>query len=147
MFKFSDIKAGYLLRVKDERKNTEYNMTVVPATGYEPSVIYQLLFDLKSHPDGHLACCGGGEFWSLDYFKDNLEFTTGGFFCKVIAVYGYAPAKFLLDNSTECRELLWERQEAKAPAEEENTPVKKMTVEEISAALGYAVKVLTEEDK
>jgi hypothetical protein len=116
IFKKDDIKAGYLLQVKGPDK--VINMTVVPTT------------EFGSRKAGDLACCAPGkEWWPVDYFTDDLTTPRGGF--KVVAVYGYTDPRYLLDNDTEHRTLLWERETAK-----------KMTVAEIAKALGYPFEIV-----
>ena len=140
MFKLSDIKAGYLLRVKDEKEDKEFNMTVVPAVAYNPHPLAVICFDAKPAPAGHLACCGAGDFWPINHFTDDLE--CRNYPAKVIAVYGYTHPKGLLDNSTEDRELLWERKEAEEPVEESPAATVKMTKAEICEKLGFEVEIV-----
>lgn len=117
MFKLSDIKAGHLLVVKNKDTDEEFNMTVVPAKGWRPSPFAAFLLpDVICTEDGDLACCGGGEYWPLACFDDNLREKTSD--CVVVRVYGYTMPAQLLSNTTEGRELLWER-EAEADAAEE----------------------------
>ena len=55
--------------------------------------------------------------------------------CDIVEVYGYSTYAYCaLKVSTDNRELLWKREEAK-----------KMTVAEIEKALGYKVEVVAEE--
>lgn len=115
MFKLSEIKAGYLLVLKNEDDGREFNTTVVPAKGWVPGPL-GALFGMRAVKDGDLACCGDGEYWHLTCFNDNLEEEHAG--CGVVRVYGYAPPALLLSNTTDDRELLWER-EAEADAAEE----------------------------
>lgn len=138
IFKKDDIKAGYLLRVKDIENGDEFNMTVVPASAYEPGPL-TLLFGVKSRADGALAVCDPGKhWWPVNEFDDDLVANDE---YKVQAVYGRTDPKFLLGNSTEERELLWER-ESEAPAVEINTDPVKMTVAEIAKELGYPVEIV-----
>ena len=116
MFKLSDIKAGYLLVLKNKDTGKEFNMTVVPAKGWDPGVLTVLLKpDIVGTKDGDLACCGDGEYWPLNTFDDNLEESEQ---FVVVRVYGYATPSQLLSNITGDRELLWER-ESEAAAETE----------------------------
>ena len=105
-----EIKDGYLLVVKT--KDEIHNMTVV------------------SNSRNELACVTPPKhFWSLARFnEDGLYWDS-----EVVAIYGRAPSKFMLDNSTTDRDLLWERKE-----------VKKMTVAEICKELGYDVEIVKE---
>lgn len=88
MFKFSDIKAGYLLVVEDGNKR--YNMTVVP------------------NREGELGCCCPQEemWWPLVCFDINLRYAGA----EITAIYGEASNANLLANETYGRTLLWRRQ-------------------------------------
>ena len=147
-FKHSDIKAGYLLRVKDDVTNTEFYMTVIPSAGYTPGILASLLFDAFPIEAGSLACCSGSRdgdnWWPLAHINDDLE--CKGYNARVTAVYGYATPRELLDNSPENRELLWEREEPAAePTEgEKNVAPVKMTMEQIQKALGFEVELAEE---
>lgn len=106
-----EIKDGYLLVVKT--KDEVHNMTVVT------SKVRDMLGCVT--PKRH--------YWYVDLFNEN------GVFCdsEIIAIYERTNNSDLLDNSTEGRELLWERKEPK-----------KMTVAEICKALGYDVEIVKE---
>lgn len=138
MFKKSDIKAGYLLRIAPA-EGDPYNVTVAPARASYPFARWFASLmgtnDVFCGDDGELACCGCHDdrtFWlPINLFDDNLEDDEGN---KVIAVYGYAYPKNLMNNSTEFRELLWTREEKPEPVE--------MTLEEIAAELGHPVKIV-----
>lgn len=148
-FKLSDIKAGYLLRVKDTDENREFNMTVIPCKAADPDVAFiaKLLGDNSvSDKDGDLACNNPGkDWWPIKHFENNMETPSGMY--RVMAVYGYAPPRTLMDNSTEDRELLWEREEAAEPTEgEKNVAPVKMTMAQIQKALGYEVELAEEEE-
>jgi hypothetical protein len=140
IFKKEDIKAGYLLKVKDTETGETFNMTVVPTIECKPSFLAELL-GVIPHAEGDLAvCCPGENWWGLPDFDDDL--VQDGTCCyQVVAVYGYTAPKFLLDNSTEERELLWEREEEQ-PTEDTQPEVKKMTVAEIAEALGHPVEIV-----
>lgn len=87
MYPLEDIKAGYLLKVRDD-DGAEYFMTVVPGSG------------------GELACCCPGKhWWPLHHFGSELRY---GDSC-VLAVYSYTCNSAILANSTEGRKLLWSR--------------------------------------
>lgn len=108
-----EIKEGYLLVVKT--KDEIHNMTVT------------------TNSRDQLACVTPPKhFWSLCRFDEDGHYWDS----EVVAIYGRAPSKFMLDNSTADRDLLWERKETK-----------KMTVAEICAALGYDVEIVKEEQK
>ena len=113
---FSQIKAGHLLVVENVDEHKVFNMTVVPCDS------------------GKLGCCYPGNTWTLLEYFDNPELQ----YCwaKILRVYGPTTPKFLLDNSTANRELLWKRPEEP----------KKMTVAEICEALGYDVEVVRENE-
>lgn len=132
MFKLSDIKAGYLLRFRDEKEQRDFNMTVVPARKFVPDMILVLFGDYKPQAAGDLACCGDEHFWPFNTVKENL--VCGDRF-KVIEVYGYTAPKFLLANSTEHRELLWKREEAEQPVDEPTEEPFKMTRQEVTEKL------------
>lgn len=140
IFKLEDIKAGYLLRVRNLDEDKTIHMTVLPIKGMNGAAC--LLFEILGETiaeDGELACCGDGRYWPLYGWDDDLEMVGDPykFNYRVEAVYGYATPKCLLDNSPEGRELLWEREGVDQPAE-----VKKMTRAEIIEALGYDVEIV-----
>jgi hypothetical protein len=140
IFKKADIKAGYLLRVKEIETGDEFNMTVVPTRAYEAHPLAVLLFGGKSREEGDLAtCCPGEHWWPLAEFDDDLVANDE---YKVVAVYGCTDSKFLLDNSTEERELLWERETDEAPDEEVKPEPVKMTLAEIAEKLGHPVEIV-----
>lgn len=114
IFKKADIKAGYLLRVKDD-DGDEYNMTVVPCDGLTSILA---------------VCSPEKSWWPLGSFNDALEYCDS----KVVAVYGCTAPKFLLDNSTEDRQLLWKRKTEPEPV--------KMTLAEIAEKLGHPVMIV-----
>lgn len=95
LFPLEDIKAGYLLRVKDTNSGEEFNMTVVPGLTYGC--------------EGMGVCCPDKHWWALSRFNDDLTYP-GDTTHKVMAVYGYCHNRFLLDNTTEDRKLLWSRE-------------------------------------
>ena len=139
IFKKTDIKAGYLLRVKNTDDGHEFNMTVVPAAEYAPDEIAVLFLGVKPRKAGDLAVCNPGkDWWPMNAVDDNLD-TEGH---TVVAVYGYTDPKFLMDNSTEKRELLWRREIDEEPAEEEKPEPVKMTMAEIEEKLGHPVEVV-----
>ena len=117
IFKKSDIKAGYLLVVKDIDSGEVFNMTVVPGLSFGEEKLG--------------VCCPDKHWWSLDTFDDDLQYVLVSS-CEVQAVYGYAFNRLLLANTTEDRELLWKRE----------PDAKKMTVAEIAKALGYPVEIV-----
>lgn len=106
-----EIKDGYLLVVSVGKRTI--NMTVVTDDSDE------------------LGCVSpkSQDYWFVRNFNENGEYNGG----KVLAIYGRTANRFLLDNSLEHRELLWEHKE-----------VKKMTVAQICAALGYDVEIVKE---
>jgi len=139
MFKLSDIKPGYLLRLKDSGKNVNFFVTVLPCSAYKfQTIIGSILASAIGTPkDGDLALCGDDFYSTLGCFDDNLTDRILGDL-RIDAVYGYTTPSNLLDNDPELRELLWERD---AEAKEEPEPVKRMTLEEVCEALGYAVEI------
>lgn len=89
LFPLEDIKAGYLLKVKDDGDPDPYYMTVLPYTG------------------GDLACISiNGEYWPLDCFDNSLRYMDTA----IVAVYGETIPGSMLDNTPEDRELLWSRE-------------------------------------
>lgn len=114
IFDRDDIKAGYLLEVK------------VPWEGAEPFYVTVLP---SHHYDGaDLGCCCPGKYWCpVDKFYDGRA-------NEILRVYGPTSNQHLLDNTTEDRELLWERPEEPKAVE--------MTAAEISEKLGYEVKIV-----
>lgn len=112
IFTRDDIKAGYLLVVKDD-DGAKYNMTVIP------------------NASGVLGCCSRepGNWWPLSEFDmHDLVYEDS----QIIQVYGRTSNSRLLNNSVLGRKLLWKRYEEP----------KKMTVAEICAALGYDVEIV-----
>lgn len=116
IFNRGDIKAGYLLVVKDTGTGEQYNMTVLPSLS-------------NAEPGNMGCCCPGINWWPLSEFSEHT-LVYGEH--KIIEIYDHTSNMRLLDNSTENRKLLWAR-----PAE-----VKKMTVKEICEALGYDVEIV-----
>lgn len=141
MFKLSDIKPGYLLRLYDSDKNVDFFVTVLPCSAYKfQTIIGAILASAIGIPkDGDLALCGDDFYSTLGCFDDNLTDRILGDL-RIDAVYGYTTPSNLLDNDPELRELLWER-DAEAKEEPEAEPVKHMTLEEVCEALGYAVEI------
>lgn len=92
MFPLEDIKAGYLLVVKNGKTGEVFNVTVVTSR-----------FDCKEQ----LGCVCPGKYWSpLDSFGESL--VDGDY--SVQAVYGLTTNMHLLSNTTDSRELLWKRE-------------------------------------
>ena len=119
-FTRDDIKAGYLLEVKDERDGNTFYMTVIPSI---------------KDPLG--CCCPGKHWWPLSCFsEDKLTYRGCVFTATIMRVYGLAYNCDLLDNTPDGRKLLWERPE--------EPKVVEMTVAEISEKLGYEVKIVKE---
>lgn len=117
IFNRDDIRAGYLLRCTDLRKDQngrQFNMTVVPGS-------------VLAAP-GALTCCNPGSDWApLANFtrRDLIHANT----YRVDEVWGYTTPQRAMDNDTEGRALLWRR-------------VKQMTLAEVQKALGYLVKIV-----
>ena len=125
MFKREDIKAGYLLCCTNLKTGLKFNMTVIPCQGIAP------LFDPLNlaTKDGALACCNKGRDWApLAGFDSNLVHAKT---YRIDEVWGYASPMRLMDNNTEGRERLWQRDDTK-----------RMTLEEIEKALGHPVKIV-----
>lgn len=117
-FKDIEIKAGYLLVVKTGEKT--HNMTVIPNDDDELGLI-------TPGPIG-----AGGRWWPLSNHDENGVYEDS----EIIAIYGPTRNKFLLDNSTERRTLLWKRE----------TPAVDMTLEEIEKKLGHPVRIVKAEN-
>lgn len=119
IFNRDDIKAGYLLRCTDLRKEENgrrFNMTVVPGS---------VLAD-----PGALVCCNPGHDWTplANFTRADLIHANT---YRVDEVWGYTTPARAMDNATEGRARLWRR-------------VKQMTLEEVQKALGYPVKIVEE---
>lgn len=101
IFPLEDIKAGYLLRVRNDAENGIFNMLVLP--GNYNSVI---------GVSGELACISAtsSKYWPLKLFDENLTVEWDNKYT-VIGVYGYTYNSMLIAFSEKCRELLWERKE------------------------------------
>lgn len=119
IFPLEDIKAGYLLVVKDKKSNAKFNMTVLNGKNYMTPVDNNI----------QLACVSldGAYYWPLYKFNSNLEYID----IIIEKVYGCTINSQLLKCSTDNRTLLWERKEPK-----------KMTVQEVCDALGYDVEIV-----
>lgn len=92
MFPLEDIKAGYLLVVKNEETGEAFNMTVVPGRSIGGGT--------------ELGCCyPRSKYWPLRQFGEKLVYDGH----VVLAVYGPTFNCDLLANSIQDRELLWER--------------------------------------
>ena len=113
-----EIKDGYLLVVKTGEET--HNMTVVSCR--------RRPFDSEE-----LGCATPKKYW-----WPLREFSEGGLFAdsEVVAIYGRTSPKFLLDNDTYERELLWKE---KQPIEEE---VINMTIDEIQKKLGHKIRIV-----
>lgn len=120
-FDLSQIKAGYLLVVKDTNRAQPYNMTV--SVGTVNPFIGQ---------EGLVCCCPGREWWPLKRFNAEGKLVYPGGEAKIMAIYAPTTPKLLLANSTEDRRLLWKREP------------EKMTTAEVSQALGYDVEIVKE---
>jgi hypothetical protein len=108
-----EIKDGYLLVV--ETDGEIHNMTVV-----------------HDH-SGNLGCVTPEKhWWSAHHFNENGIFGDS----EVVAIYGRTYNAYLLDNSTEDRDLLWKREEKPAAV--------KMTVAQICEKLGFEVEIIKE---
>lgn len=88
LFPLEDIKAGYLLKVRDD-DGSEYFMTVIP------------------NRDDVLGCCNPTKpaYWRLEKFGSELRYADS----MVTAVYGRAYNDDLLKNNPVYREMLWSR--------------------------------------
>ncbi|MBO5917242.1 MAG: hypothetical protein J6Q14_00540 [Oscillospiraceae bacterium] len=127
MFKLSDIKAGYLLRCTQLKEGRVFNMTVIPCRRGLPLPL--AIFDAIQTKDGDLAGCNPGKDWVplAGFGSDLIHANT----YRIDEVWGHASPMRLMDNTTEGRERLWQRDDTK-----------RMTLTEIEKALGYKVKVV-----
>lgn len=122
MFPLDQIKAGYLLVIRDcvtdKLHRVIVNYNIHDALGYS----------------------GDGIWDSINSFNANLEIKTGD--CKKVlycieSVYGRAYNCRLLSDKTTNRSLLWKRE----------PDAKKMTIDEIEKILGYPIEVISKEIK
>lgn len=129
IFNSSDIKAGYLL-VITAPDGKQYHADVHHAAAYgsdwSPTV-----------EEGELICrtelCDKISWFPLSSLSQELTYEKkySQDVYSVDAIYGYAPPPFARYCSTSGRRVLWQR-----------TPPKIMTIEQISAELGYEVVLL-----
>ena len=130
IFNPSDIKAGYLL-VLTAPDGKQYHASVHHAAAYDggdwsPTV-----------EEGELICrteyCDKISWFPLTSLSQELTYEKkySHDVYSVDAIYGYAPPPFARYCSTSGRRVLWQRK-----------PPKTMTVEQISAELGYEVVLL-----
>lgn len=143
IFKLSDIEAGYLLRVKFPKEDRDFYATVIPVRDSEVSPIVRMFLpDYLTYGEGELALCSNeGDYSALNHFDDDLVGQANGW--RIDAVYGRTHPKYLLDCSTEGRELLWEREDvAEDEDDEDPTQPVKMTLAEICDALGHNVEIV-----
>jgi hypothetical protein len=127
MFKREDIKAGYLLRCTQLKEGRTFNMTVIPCRRNMPLPIFFKNFIQTE--DGDLAACNPGKDWvPLSGFGSDLIHANT---YRIDEVWGHTAPMRLMDNTTEGRERLWQRDD-----------MKRMTLAEIEEALGYKVKIV-----
>lgn len=117
IFPLADIKAGYLLVCECEDNGEKFNMTV------NMGKVRRIFAD---HDTEELVCCSlSGKspehYWPVAEWGAGLRYA-GMRTYKILAVYGYTYPALALKNSTEDRELLWER---KAKPEEKPEPKKR----------------------
>ena len=145
LFKVEDIKAGYLLRFWDAEEGRMVNMTVAPAVVRQTPLLLAALPG-NAEPacgNGRLACYGEGHYWPLSMMDDELTCGDGQLRCD--EVYGYTVPRFLLDNCTRGRELLWRREEAGEDTGRKamlSQPMAGKTDQEIAATRNRAVAAL-----
>lgn len=127
MFNLSDIKAGYLLRCTQLKEGRTFNMTVIPCRRNMPLPIF--FENFIQTEDGDLAACNPGKDWvPLSGFGSDLIHANT---YRIDEVWGHTAPMRLMDNTTEGRERLWQRDDTK-----------RMTQAEIEEALGYKVKIV-----
>lgn len=109
MFKLSDIKAGYLLRCTQLKEGRVFNMTVIPCRRSLPLPL--AIFDAFPTKDGDLAACNPGKDWVplAGFGSDLIHANT----YRIDEVWGPAAPMRLMDNTTEGRERLWQRDDTK----------------------------------
>lgn len=101
LFPLEDIKAGYLLEVKEKGRKTPYYMTVTCG-----------LYLRSGREEEGLVCCSPGEeWWPMSSFDANLTYPSVQGEPKITAVYGLTKSRFVLDNTPEHRDRLWRRGE------------------------------------
>ncbi len=107
IYPLNEIKAGYLLVVEDKNGRNSFNMAVLPG-------------NRSSSLIGELACSDkeGNNYWPLDSFDKQTLISDAGE--KIKAIYGITCNSFLLACSTDERDLLWTREEAKKNDRERN---------------------------
>jgi hypothetical protein len=100
MFKKEDIQAGYLLCMEDDT-GAPIKFATVTMCNYIPA-----------HKEGYhdqeagLALCTPGDLWfPIDALDDDLQYAGA----RVVEVWGVTRPKYMLDNETDFRELLWRR--------------------------------------
>jgi hypothetical protein len=127
MFNLSDIKAGYLLRCTQLKEGRTFNLTVIPCRRNMPLPMF--IKGFIQTEDGDLAACNPGKDWvPLSGFGSDLIHANT---YRIDEVWGHTAPMRLMDNTTEGRERLWQRDD-----------MKRMTLAEIEKALGYKVKVV-----
>ena len=120
-FTKADLKVGYVVKLRDG------------------SLEMVMMWGVFGSKDPMLISVGTSGWWTsiARDIDDNLCRQDNKRDCDIVEVYGYSLyANCARDVSTDDRELLWKREEAK-----------KMTVSEIEKALGYKVEVVAEEVK
>lgn len=92
LFPLEDIKAGYLLKIRNTDDGEEFYMTVVPGLSYGTE---------------KLGCCARGTrcYFPLSCFGKELCYGRR----EIREIWGYCHNKYLLDNKPSDRELLWSR--------------------------------------
>lgn len=91
LFPLEDIKAGYLLKVRNTNNGSEFYMTVVPGLSFGEEKLG--------------VCAPGKHWWALDKFGKELRYGRD----ELREIWGYCHNRFLLDNTTDDRKLLWSR--------------------------------------
>lgn len=119
---------------------TEAMLEHVPKTMLEPCMVVKmrngaLNMVMTGNDRGIFLITRDKEYLYLKSYDDNLKYRLGVTDFDIVEIYGlsYNPQKSM-DISTECRYLLWKRDE-----------VKKMTVAEIQEALGYKIEIVEDE--
>lgn len=157
MFKPSDIKAGYLVKLYYPDDEEYKYATVIPCRAFDSKGVIGKTVELAfgKIKDGDLALCGdhGETYSTLSMFDDRLLNRVNS--CWIDAVYGYAYPKHLLDNCYVDRELLWERRTPVVPPEVDLTREKRAgrsaliskALQDMLHTLGVAVDVIVYDPK
>lgn len=133
-------KEAYSLEEDVKRRFwTDEMLEISPKSMLEPCMVVKmrngtLNMVIMVNDRGIFLITRNKEYLYLKSYDDNLKYRWDVTDYDIVEIYGlsYNPQKSM-DISTECRYLLWKRDE-----------VKKMTVAEIQEALGYKIEIVEE---